>query len=422
MRLVAAGVFYTALLLSSLVAPVLPAHGQPGPQAGGIGPGSPLSAPPGLRLRRLVLVQRHGVRSPLSSQIPSSAVLDKTWPQWQGAPGALTAHGAAGMRLLGITERRLLAQAGLLPASGCPPHGSIRLVANSSERTIASEAALADGLAPGCDLSPSHRPEGVPDPLFDAMVADPARFDIGALLPRILSQSGTPDAHLDSQSAALSRLEDIAGCPGVGSLCATPPGPSRLRPTPGGHGLVLSGPLYQASGVAEALMLAYLEGLPMNKVGWGRATEADLSRLSALHGAMLAATSRPPAIAGPLTQDLRHALLADLRAPFAAGQPLLSLYVGHDDTIEPLLGLLGIDLHAPGYAAGEVPIGGALVFAEFADATGAHRLVRLMFLSQPPHQLRTLDAASPPELTALDSSACHDGGCPLADLSISLGG
>lgn len=54
-----------------------------------------------LQLERVILLYRHGVRTPLPGEIQLDDVSGKAWPAWTQAPGALTPHGAAGVRLMG---------------------------------------------------------------------------------------------------------------------------------------------------------------------------------------------------------------------------------------------------------------------------------------------------------------------------------
>src|SRR5579859_853775 len=105
-----------------------------------------------LQLERVVLLYRHGVRTPLPGEIQLNEVSGKPWPAWAQPPSELTPHGAAGARLMGRYDRQRLAAAGLFPARGCPDPSQLGFWANTDQRTIASAKALAEGFAPGCQI------------------------------------------------------------------------------------------------------------------------------------------------------------------------------------------------------------------------------------------------------------------------------
>jgi len=75
-------------------------------------------------LRLVVVVSRHGVRSPTDpgEMTPYSA---RPWPAWQTPPGYLTPHGATLMTAFGASYRAGYAAAGLLGAAGCPAADSV---------------------------------------------------------------------------------------------------------------------------------------------------------------------------------------------------------------------------------------------------------------------------------------------------------
>ncbi|MCQ9154993.1 Ca2+-dependent phosphoinositide-specific phospholipase C [Acidomonas methanolica] len=370
---------------------------------------NPVTAPPGcvsrliepagrhgFHLRRVVMVMRHGIRSPLPGQEPATATIAGGWPHWDVAPGDLTPHGAAGMRSIGQFERAWLDENGLLPAHGCPAAGSVAIRSNSAERTVASAQSFADGFAPACSLAIAHRPPGTPDPLFSALDADPARFDMRSIVPHLPDANAMFAPHKD-MLAALGRPVRCNDGP-CGFLSA----PSHVEPNDTNHGLTLSGPIREGSSIAEALMLAYLDG-KATPVTDGKSLDAgQLGALSALHAAMLDSIVRPPAIGAPMSRDLRARLVADLTDKTG---PDFRLYVGHDDTIAPLLGLMDTHVRAPGYAPDEIPVGSALGFAVYGNDLG-ETVVRVFFQSQTPEALRTTPDSAWPSLSFPSVPAC----------------
>ena len=69
------------------------------------------AAPSPSQLRMVIVVSRHGVRSP-THPTELQAYAAQTWPAWSGKPGNLTEHGAALMQQFGAYYRRTYGAAG----------------------------------------------------------------------------------------------------------------------------------------------------------------------------------------------------------------------------------------------------------------------------------------------------------------------
>lgn len=374
-----------------------------------------------LRLRRLVLVVRHGLRSPLADQVPSRALVDHAWPVWTGIPGDLTPEGAAQMRLLGAWERVLLAGNDVpgFAAGGCPAPDALRLRANSSRRTVASAEAFAMGLAPGCPVAVRHEPIGVPDGMFAPVEAAAGQVDVRALLPRLRAEAAAAGLLAGPPREGLAVLRRLMGCPGRGALCVDDGAPAVLDVDASGRHLTLSGSLLPASSAAEAIMLGSLSGRSAASAAWGAVRDEDFAGLSGLHAAMLHVMTGLPALAPVLSQKLRPAIVAGLTR---ADGPAVAVWLGHDSTIVPLLAQLGLHVHAPGYAMDDVPVGSALGFALLTDARGGHPVVQVMFQSQTPGRQRAGDERDPPDMAYLAVPGCGGGAvCPLATFTRLLG-
>ncbi|MBB2159774.1 Ca2+-dependent phosphoinositide-specific phospholipase C [Gluconacetobacter sacchari] len=377
-------------------------------------------APEAPRLRRLVLVMRHGLRSPLADQVPSRTVIDHIWPEWSGTPGDLTEAGVAQMRGLGAWERVLMAgnDGTGMAAAGCPAPGALRLRANASRRTIASAEAFAAGFAPGCPVPVVHGPIGVPDGVFSPLEADGTGTDLRALLPRLRAEAAAVGLLAGPPREGLSVLRRLAGCPGRGTFCADDSAPAVLDVDGSGRHLTLSGSLLPVSSAAEAIMLGALSDLPASRFAWGVVDDRDLARLSQLHAAMLHAMTGLSALAPVLSRPLGAAIAADLAR---ADGPALTVWMGHDGTIIPLLTRLGVHVHAPGYAMDDVPTGSALGFALLTDARGGHPAVRVQFQSQTPDGVR--DGRYAPDTAYLALPGCGGAvACPLATFTHLLEG
>jgi 4-phytase/acid phosphatase len=362
------------------------------------------TAPSTMRVERVALLMRHGIRPPTKAQPIPAKYSPETWPQWTVEPGLLTERGAQGIALLGAADRARFIGAGLLPASGCPADGEVVVHASNKSRAIQTGDVWAKSLVPGCAIAVTHPAESDPDPIFHPLDDAPAWFDGHRAFEESLAQA--PPGGIAAEAKALApeieRLEAILGC--AAPACDLEGEPTTLVELP--HDRPdLSGPLDVASTASQSLLLEYLEGKPMKDVGWGRATRDDIERLLVFHPVKFKYANRPPytakAAAGPLAREMLAAL-------DSAGKQRVTLFAGHDTNLADMAGLLGLHWHAASYPADDVPPGGALIFELLGDSAGG-QFVRASFRSQTMDQLRNqqpLSSANPPYRQYLDIPGC----------------
>lgn len=358
-------------------------------------------------VERVVMLMRHGVRSPNAQPPLPATVAPEPWPGWPVLPGELTEHGAAAIRLVAAADARRFAAEGVLPGTGCPLPGATVLVADSLQRTIATGDNYLSALAPNCALPAQHAQQGVTDPLFSAY----GDAGISALAAQQAIDSavgpqgiGGVDQWARPGLEAVSRILCATRSPGCGltdmptAVDVDPSG--RKRPK-------VTGALGYGATAAQVFSLEYADGKPMSEVGWGRATPDDLRTAGMLHAIefSLIARPRPLAIAnaGGIVKRMVDAL----------GQgPPLTVMVGHDTEIANIGGLLDVHWSVPGFADDDPAPGGAMVFEVLRNHDGAEA-VRSFYRAQTLDQIRTLDAAGP-TWVALTPPGC--GGqalCPL---------
>lgn len=360
-------------------------------------------------VQRAVLVMRHGIRAPLDGEVPAGTRTAAPWPSWPIAESRITPHGARALEIVAAADRRLLASRGLIAETGCPI-GAMRLMSNSSDRTIASGEAYANGFAPGCHLGIEHQLRGTVDPIFEPLRAHATGFDPAAAIAAIDRETGGMAALARRHRVALARLDRVLGCtPRAGGCLAA--GAPALGIGADGADIVLDGPIRAASGVAQVLLLQQVEGLPRQDIGWGRADPATIRRLGALHAALFAVFTHPPYMASHQAAVLGRGVLAAL---FDTG-PRLTVFMGHDTNVTALAAALRVDLKAPGYATNDVPPGGALLLERVRDRRTGRRFVRVSYRTQSPEALRMLKRST--SLVALKIPGCADLLCPAATFS-----
>ena len=390
-----------------------------------------VSAP---RLKFVLILTRHGVRSPTGSNEQLDQYSSQPWPKWDVPPGYLTPHGAKLMTIFGAYDRAYLAQQGLVSATGCEDAAHISIYADSEERTVESAKSLAEGMFPGCP--PDRRPqqhwlmEGKPDPLFHPLAASVAKYDRDRALASIGGRIGNdPKGVTAAYRPQLEALQSILlGC--AAALPCPSPGhtpskllldiPATLDAGKGDHLAELRGPLNSASTLTENFLLEYTEGLPMEQVGWGHLDASSVRHLMDLHTAASDLTRRTPYLAtvqasGLLAHivDTFQQAVSGKAVPGALGKlnDNVVVLVGHDTNIANVAGMLSLNWLLDG-RRDDTPPGGALVFELWQKPDPAGYEVHAYYMAQRLEQMRNavpLNMDQPPSRANLFIPACSTG-------------
>src|ERR1700677_3465869 len=91
----------------------------------------PVAAAP--QLKYVVIVSRHGVRAPTWETARLNEYSAQPWPEWGVAPGELTPHGGALIKLMGAYYGEWLGKEHLLNRSGCHDASLVTIVADTSQ-------------------------------------------------------------------------------------------------------------------------------------------------------------------------------------------------------------------------------------------------------------------------------------------------
>jgi 4-phytase/acid phosphatase len=373
------------------------------------------------KLQLVIVLSRHGVRSPLTAQADLDKYSAAPWPKWEVAPGILTAHGYQLMKLFGAWDRERFSADGLFAPTGCADSTHVTILADIDQRTRETGRALADGMFPDCNIEVHSRPDGVTDPLFSPRKAGVGHPDPALAAAAIAGRIGGNPANLTEtyrpQLAALDRI--LSGCERL------PPNPHRtsifdipagLQPGTSDSPVAARGPLVTASTLAENLLLEYTQGMSDADTGWGCLDGATLRYVMQANIAAWDYGDRTPAIArinaSNLLDHIRRTMEQSVTgkpAPGAIGKPgdRLVILVGHDTNIVTLAGALGIDWIADG-RVDDSPPGSALVF-ELWRSPRSGPFVRVAFTAQTLEQMRNtepLTPANPPAEAPIFIPAC----------------
>ena len=377
------------------------------------------------KLTMVVILSRHGVRSPTWAQSRLDSYSAQPWPKWSVPPGDLTSRGYEQVKHFGSFDRESLAQTGLVAAQGCEDASKTYIWADTDQRTIASGKALAGGLFPGCPPEIHGLAAGEDDPLFHPKPNSAKRAGAGAS-----SSDLAKDANHRTDIQQRELLDEmqhvLLGCdPKITCTAARMPefglshASNAVERGTAGKGADAESPLALASSFAEDFLLEYADGMPMDEVGWGKVDVAQLRRFLALHSDYFDLMHRTPALARLEASNMLFHIERTLeqgveRKPVdaAIGPPdsKLVILAGHDTNIAGVAALLGLHWTLDG-RADDTPPGTQLVFELWQDEHGIDS-VRISVAMQTLPQLREmrkLTPADPPSRKSLVLPRCHAG-------------
>jgi 4-phytase / acid phosphatase len=386
-------------------------------------------------LKFVIIISRHGVRSPTGSPGQLNQYATQPWPTWDVPPGYLTPHGAQLMTIFGAYYRSYFAHQGLFQVNGCADAAHVSFYSDSDQRTVETGKSLAAGMFPGCppsEQSEQHAlAEGQPDPLFHSLSGALGQSERDRLLASITGRIGNnPAALAEAYRPQLERLQSILlGCRAA-SPCSQPDDtkikllseiPASLEAGKGDHPAELKGPLNTAATISENFLLEYTGGMPMDQVGWGRVDLATLKQLMILHTAAADLTRRSSYLAAAQASNaLAHILdtlqqaVTGKQVPGALGKlgDRAVVLVGHDTNLANIAGTLNLNWLIDG-RQDDTPPGGALVFELWKSSASSTYQVRTYYTSQTLEQMRNLvplTLESPPSKANVFTPGCSTGG------------
>jgi len=373
------------------------------------------TAPSSQKLQYVVILSRHGVRSPTAAIADLRQYASDSWPDFGVAPGELTEHGGKLMTMLGGWYRAWLSHDGLLPDKGCEASDSVYVRADLDQRTRESGRLFAQGMFPDC-APEVHLASGRSDPLFHAAAAGIAHADGKLAAASVAGRiGGNPAALSTPYQHAFETLGAVLGKP------LLPGGASFIQSTieSTADGVAdIRGPLRTGSTMAENLLLEYANGNTGKDLGWGRLDAAKLTEIMAIHTAYADIARRTPYLARVQGSNLLQHILLSLEQAVsgkavagALGIPASRVLVlaGHDTNISHISGLLQLSWLIPGYQSDDTPPGGSLVFRLWRDEATKTNSVEVLYIAQTldqMHELARLTLASPPGIDKVFVPGC----------------
>jgi 4-phytase / acid phosphatase len=397
-----------SLLLGIIVALPLEAGRAPAQDA----------APRG-ELVRLVMLSRHGVRSPLQSMNELNnwrrPPTKPDWPDFRVCPGYLTGPGTELVRLMGEYYRSEIIDKENLFSPGQCPEDQVFIWSDVDQRTRRTAEALVAGLectghAIKGDPSPSD-----PDPACGAKKADPdllfhpTRSPACSLDSKKVEACGAGLPGLEQElRPQIDKAQNLLDCCSVDLCEEEGPGrqtcelhdlhswiePNSANPDP--RSASVKGQLGHAQSFAEMLMLQYAQGFSGQDFAFGRSQsdpQGHMLELLEIHTGVFRVIQRECKEVAQrqgenLLYHIAYAILKgrDPSEPPGGEQKLIA-YVGHDTNIANVAGLLNLHWKISKYPQDDMPPGGALIF-EVRKESDNQLYVDVSFAAQPPGTMR----------------------------------
>jgi 4-phytase/acid phosphatase len=265
------------------------------------------------RLTFVVILTRHGVRSPTWETKRLNEYSAQPWPDWGVPPANLTPRGRTLMTLMGGYYSEWLAREQIIDRRSCASAAQIYIWADTDQRTLETGRALAEGLLPSCEIR-VHSFDGKDDPLFDPIAAGLVQQDQAASDRAAALMKEAPASHREAFGA-------------LGEILSSGSAAQRVDT------------LNTASTLTENLLLEYANGFEGKDLGWGRLNERNLFQVLKLHTVYADLTRRTSALARTRGGHLMSRILASMDqavrerpAPGALGQPGNRVLLSPDTT------------------------------------------------------------------------------------------
>lgn len=347
-------------------------------------------------LEQVVILSRHNIRAPLSSNgsVPSE-LTPHSWIEWSANSSELTLKGGAEETSMGQYFRKWLDQEGLFPENSVPEAGEVRFNARNKQRCRATARFFAAGLFPLADIEVEYPGDdrGTQDFMepvlhfYTDAYADDATAQVAAMGGDAGFEGLAEQCH-DTIQLIMSTVDmqdsEIYKSGKYGDVLASDYGYAmEADKEPDITGAIK--PVYQ---VADALLLQYYEEPDKTKAAFGHAlTEEDWAAVGKFMTTCLEMKHGAPLVALNIT----HPLLQELEGELKNQQRKLSFFCAHDCTVMGTLSALGARLDAlPGSIETKTPIGVKLMFERRRDQAG-QAWYRVSMVYRSTEQIRNAD-------------------------------
>lgn len=361
-------------------------------------------------LKEVVILSRHSIRSPLSTNGSAlSRLTPHQWINWTSASSELTLRGGVLETMMGQYFRKWLVDEGLFKENAVPTTDEVNFYANSMQRTIATAQYFSSGFMPLANVRVNHRYNASKmDPVFCPRLTKVSDAFCQEALKQIAAMGGKKgivgiNEKLKDSYAVTAKVLDLKDSPVCksGETCAFDDYNTqfifKLYDEP-----KMKGSLKLANSASDAFILQYYEEPDAKKAAFGHDIALSdwekIAKIKDVYGDVLFTA---PIVAA----NVAHPLLVYLNDELNSAGRKFTFLCGHDSNIASVDAALGVDdYELPNSIEKKTPIGSKVVFEKWSDKSGKE-FVAVNIVYQTTDQLRGLKMLSldnPPMVYSLE--------------------
>ena len=341
-------------------------------------------------LKEVVVMNRHNIRSPLTSGAAYQRVTPYEWFKWSSPGSQLSLRGGVLETEMGQFFRKWVVSEGLLPDNYRPEGDEVLFYANSRQRTFATAKYFSAGFLPFANVEITHKyQEDKMDPLFTPQFTKMNDTYRQQVLSEMQAMNGGPQAWMTAQQPTITLLEevlDMAHSPAAENDTTHFWYDDTQFKIEKGDEPKMTGGYTLINSVADALVLQCYESESMSAFGPELTMEQwrAVGAVKEVYDALLF-TTHAAAV------NLAYPLVSRIREELSNGNRKFMFLCGHDSNLASIGAALrlvypetenAIELHTP--------IGSKLVFEKWSDGSEEYVAINLVYQAISQLQGRTL--------------------------------
>ncbi len=347
------------------------------------------------KLKEVVILSRHNIRSPLSTNGSElSKLTPHEWTNWTSAASELTLRGGVLETMMGQYFRKWTVGENLFNENSNATADEVNFYANSMQRTIATAKYFASGFMPVANIRINHRysPSKM-DPVFCPRLTKVSDSFKKEALREIAAMGGKKgiigiNEKLKDSYDITAKVLDLKNSPACksGSTCAFDDYNTQfifnLNDEP-----KMKGTLKLANSASDAFVLQYYEEPDIKKAAFGHEiTYNDWERIAKIKDVYGDVLFTAPIV----SVNVAHPLLVYIHDELNSDCRKFTFLCGHDSNIASVDAALGVENYElPNSIEKKTPIGSKVVFEKWIDKAGnTYVAVNMVYLSS--EQLRNL--------------------------------
>lgn len=325
----------------------------------------------GYTLEKVVVLSRHNIRSPLSG---NDSVLGRItpheWYQWSSPASQLSVRGGTLETCMGQYFRKWLEKEDLFTENYRPDEETVRIYANSKQRTIATAEFFSAGLMPTANEDVEYHVEfDEMDPVFTPQITYISDEYKKAATEQIEEMYSDDIQSLGDNYELVSDVIDMedseAWKDGTVTEFKTDDTKVILEE---GKEPAMEGSLKTACSVSDAMVLQYYEDKDAKEAAFGNdLSDKDWEDISEIKDVYVDTLFSAPLIA----TNVAHPLLQEIQSEMDEEDREFTFLCGHDSNVASVLAALGAEEYElPCTIEKRTPIGCKLVFSKWESADG----------------------------------------------------